>query len=366
MENIENKSVKISFAAIDRTLQDNIIENVQKELKGKDMIEYGDKNIFPNYIYGLYQDVSVLQSIINAISICFDNITINKEAFSMQLNDRGDTVEDVVIQAIKDYCIYGGFAFNIVRNKLGNIAGIYNLDYKCIRSDKKNTKFYYSEDWANKSTGRVKTAVYPKYDPNDKNQGNSIFYYKNEMYATYPSPFWGGSIKDAEVLKNISVFNLNSLHNGLSSDYIVNFNAGKPNEEDQAEIEELFDEKYAGFQNCRPMLSFNQDFQHRTTVEAIPQTNFADKYAALEKTAKQNIYCSFNISPALLGLPSEGTGFQDQDINEAYKLAEQLVFKPILKAIKRSFEFIFQEKEVITIEPIKIDWTKDASRESIK
>lgn len=362
MENIENKSVKISFAAIDRTVQDNIIQNVQKEIKGKDMVEYGDKNIYPNYLHDLYTNVSVLQSIINGISKCFGDVDINKEQFKIQMNERGDQIEDIVTQIIKDYCLYGGFALNIVRNVKGGIAGIYNLDFKRIRSDKKNTKFYYSEDWANKSLGRVKTAVYPKYDPNDKKQASSIYYYKNDMYSTYPSPFWGGSVMDAEVLKNISQFNLNSLHNGLSSDYIVNFNAGKPTEEDQVEIEELFDEKYAGFQNCRPMLSFNKDFQHRTTVEAIPQTSYAEKYQALEKTSKQNIYTSFNISPVLLGLPSEGTGFNDQDINESWRIAEQLVFKPVLKVVKRAFEFIFQEPDVVDIKITIINFDRnDAS-----
>lgn len=360
MENTENKQVKLSFAAIDRVVTDNIIENTQKEIKGRDMVEYGEKNIFPNYIYNLYQDVSVLHSIVNGISNCFNDITISKEEFKVQINERGDTIEDVAKQIIIDLELYGGFALNIVRNVSGGIAGIYNLDFKRVRSDKKNTKFYYSEDWAEKSLGRVKTAVYPKYDPNDNTQANSVYYYKNDRYNTYPSPVWCGAVKDAEVLKNISLFNLNSLHNGLSSDYIVNFNQGKPSPEDQNEVEELFDEKYAGFQNARPMLSFNPDLQHRTTVEAIPQNGFADKYQALEKTSKQNIYCAFNISPVLLGLPSENVGFNDNDINESWRIAEQLVFKPILKTIKRAFEFIFQKEDVIRIELTIINFDRES------
>ena len=349
------------MAAIDRVLQDNIIQNIQKEIKGKDIVEYGERNIYPNYLYDLYSNVSVLQSIINGISICFDNIEMHVPEFELQVNENGESIEDVIRQIIKDYEIYGGFALNIVRNRMGGIAGIYNLDFKRIRCNKKNTKFYYSEDWANKSLGRITTTTYPKFDPDDKTQASSIYYYKNDMYNTYPSPSWCGSVKAAEVLKNIGEFNLNSLHNGLSSDYIVNFNAGKPSEEQQAEIEDLFDEKYNGFENARPMLSFNNDFQHRTTVEAIPQTNFAEKYLALEKTSKQDIYCSFNISPALLGLPSENTGFQDQDLIESWRIATELVFRPILKIVKRTFEYIFQKQEVVTIEILNIDFNKSGT-----
>lgn len=354
METKETNSVKLNFAAIGQVLEDNIITNVQKEIKGKDYVQYGDRNIYPTYLWDLYNNVSVLKSIITGLANCFDNIAIHND-FSFQINLKGQTVEDVAKQIILDYFIYGGFALNIVRNNKGGIQSIYNIDFKNIRSNKKNTKFYYSEDWAEKSVGRVQTVSYPVFDPKATDP-SSIYYFKNELYRTYPSPVWGGAVMSAEVLRNISQFNLNSLHNGLSSDYIVNFNAGKPTPEAQEEIEETFDEKYAGFQNCRPMLSFNNDFQHRTTVEAIPQTSYAEKYSALEKTSKQDIYCAFNMNPALLGLPMDGTGFNDNDIRESWKIAMELVFKPVLKVVKRAFEYIFQTPEVLDITVIDIDF----------
>lgn len=354
------EKLNVAFAAINPYIEDNIIENTQKEIKGKEMVEFGDRNIYPNYLYDLYENVSVLKSIINGISGCFHNIDINKPEYQKQINDNGDTIEDVVKQIIIDYCIYGGFALNVVRNRMGSIAGIYNLDFKNIRSNKKNTKFYYSEDWAKKSLGRIQNVVYPAFNPDDVKQASSIYYYKNEKYKTYPSPTWGGSVKSAECLKHIAEFHLNSLYNGLSSDYIVNMNAGQPTPEAQEEIEDNWSEKFNGWQNGgRQILSFNPDFAHRTTIESIPQNGFIDRYNALEKSSKQDIYCSFNISPAILGLPSENTGFNDNDINESWKIANALVFEPILKIVKRTFEKIFGELDIVTIEPIGIDWGTD-------
>lgn len=363
---MENK-IQVNFSAIDRVLEDNIIENTQKEIKGQEMIQYGDRNIYPNYIYDLYENVSVVKSVIDKISKCFNNISISKDEFKVSVNEQGDTIEDVVRQAIKDYLIYGGFALNIVRNRLGGIAGIYNLDFKNIRSNKKNTVFYYSEKWADKSLGRIKMLTYPAFDPLDKNQATSIYYFKNDRYRTYPSPEWGGAVKSAECLKHIGEFHLNSLYNGLSSDYIVNMNAGVPVDEVKQEIESAFDEKYTGFQNGgRTMISWNPDIQHRCTIEAIPQNSFIDRYNALEKSSKQDIYCAFGISPAILGLPSENIGFSDNDIQESWKLANELVFKPILKIVKQSFEKIYGEKEVITIEMMNINWSENENKEIVK
>ena len=316
------EKLSVKFAAIDPYIQDNIIENIQKEIKGQEMVQYGDKNIYPNYVDNLFESVSCLKSIIIGLAdyICGENVTISLPQYQETINNDGETIEDVVKQMAQSYVEYGGFALNVVRNRIGGIAGVYCLDFKNVRSDKKNTKFYYSEDWANKSLGRIKNVVYPAFDPNDKTQASSILYVKNDKKTTYPSPMWGGATMSAEILKHINEFHLNSIYNGLSSDYVVNFNAGQPTPEAQEEIEDTWSEKFTGFQNGgRQILSFNPDIQHRTQIEPIPQSNYIDKFNAIEKTSKQDIYSAFRCHPVLFGLPTENSGFNDQDFQEALK-----------------------------------------------
>lgn len=363
------EKLSVKFAAIDPYIQDNIIENIQKEIKGQEMVQYGDKNIYPNYVDNLFESVSCLKSIIIGLAdyICGENVTISLPQYQETINNDGETIEDVVKQMAQSYVEYGGFALNVVRNRIGGIAGVYCLDFKNVRSDKKNTKFYYSEDWANKSLGRIKNVVYPAFDPNDKTQASSILYVKNDKKTTYPSPMWGGATMSAEILKHINEFHLNSIYNGLSSDYVVNFNAGQPTPEAQEEIEDTWSEKFTGFQNGgRQILSFNPDIQHRTQIEPIPQSNYIDKFNAIEKTSKQDIYSAFRCHPVLFGLPTENSGFNDQDFQEAFKLVNKTVVLPIQKVIKRAFEKLFQEKEVIEIEPFNIDWSEDANDELVK
>lgn len=353
---MDKKKLDISFAAIDPYIEDNIIKNVQKEIKGQEYISYGDKNLYPQYLHDLYENVSTLKSIINGIAdyVGGENITINIPEFKERINDE-ETVEDVVRQIAIDLSTYGGFALNILRNKMGNIACIYNLDFRNIRSDKKNTKFYYSDDWA-KSYGRVKTVVYPKFDINKKD-ANSIFYYKMDKYSTYPSPAWAGAVVSAEILKHIGEFHLNSLYNGLSSDYVINMNNGVPSDDVKLEIEEAFNEKFNGFSNAsRTMISYNPDLQHKTTVEAIPQNNFIDKYNSLLNTSIKDIYTAFRVAPALFGLPNENTGFNDNDLEQSFKIVNNTVIIPLQKIVKRCFEKIFGEKDVITIEPLTISF----------
>lgn len=366
--NLTDNKINVHFAAIDTILEDNIIRNVQKEVRGQEIIQYGERNLYPQYLYLLFQDVSLLKSIINGITefVGGENVSIKLGQFQEKIN-KNDTVEDLVRQMALSYCLYGGIALNVLRNRIGEVAEVYCLDFKNIRSNKKNTKFYYSEEWAKKSTGRAMTTVYPAFNPNDKNQLSSILYFKNDNYNTYPEPIWGGAALDAEILKHIGEYNLNSLYNGLSAGYVVNFNANTPSDEEKQEISDYFDEKFVGFNNAqRVLLSFNPDFQHRTTVEAIPENNLTDRYNAIYQTSIKNIFTAFRVHPALFGLPTDNSGFNTQDINEAFKVANTMVVLPIQKIIKRIFETIFQEKDVITITPLTIDWSDKETTEIVK
>ena len=355
-----DKNVCLAFAALDKYLEDNIIDNVQKEIKGKDIVEYGQKNIYPNYLYNLYEKVSVLRSIINGLPdyVVGENIIINIPQFQEKIN-KDQTIEDVARDIALSYVLYGGVAINVVRNRLGGIAALYVLDFKHVRSNKKNTKFYYSKEWGDKQIGRVDTIVYPAFDPEGKDI-NSIFYVKNDNFDTYPNPLWAGAVISAEILKHVDEFNLNSLYNGLSGGYIVNFNNGQPTDEQKEEISDDFDSKYVGFDNAsRTLLSFNPDYDHRTTIEALPEDKSIDRYNTIYQTSIKNIFTAFRCHPVIFGLPTDNSGFNDQDFAEAFKICNKTVVLPLQKKIKRIFETIFGQKDVVTIEPMKIDWTED-------
>lgn len=353
------KRISVVFAAIDKYLQDNIIKNEQKEIKGREIVEYGERNIYPYYLYNLYENVSVLKSVINGIAdyACGNDIKLDVPILEKKVNANLETVEDLVRKMVLSLETYGGFALNILRNAWGDIAEIYCLDFRTVRSDKKNTKFYYSTEWADKGISRVSAIAYPAYDPDDKTQASSIYYYKGGDYATYPTPVWGGAVVSAECLKHINEFNLNSLWNSLSSDYIINFNNGVPSDEEKEEIEENFNSKHTSFSNAgRAMMSFNDNYDTRTTVEAIPQTNFLDRYNSLYQTSIKDIFTAFRAHPAIFGLPTENTGFNDSDLREGFKLFNRTVVLPVQKLIKRTFERIFGAEDVIEIEPLDIDF----------
>lgn len=355
--NKQERKFNVSFLAIDQYVEDNIVKPVEREYKGKEFISWGEYNDYPDYLYNLYNNVAVLKSIIDGLTdyICGNKIEINLELYNTLVNSKGQTLEDIIRYIAKDLVTYGGFALNIVKNKLNTIAGIYYLDFRRVRSNKKGDKFYYSEDWE-KSAGRVKYIEYNSFF-SDEQSPNTIFYYKNEVNSVYPRPLYGAATISCEIQKKINQFHLNNVTNNFSGSYIVNFNSGQPTDEQKEEIEDEFYEKFTGVENAgRPMLCFNNTRANETTVTKVETTDFADKYNALSDRSRQEIFTAFRATPNLFGIPTETTGFSQQEYDEAFNLFNRTTVKPLQDVIKKAFDKIFDKENVITIVPFSINF----------
>lgn len=300
--------------------------------------------------------MATLKSIIDGLTdyITGEDVILKNEQFKDKVNSKGETFKDVFERCAKDYCIYGGFALNVVKNKLGGIAEIYYLDFKHVRANEDRTRLFYTKDWS-KSFGRVKYLEYPAYN-DDKSNVNSIFYYSNEYNKVYPTPIYGASLQACEIEKAINEYHLNSINNGFSGSYIVNFNGGKPTDEQKMEIEENFYEKYTGYQNgSRPVLVFNDSKENEVTIAKVDGDDFADRYDSLSKRSKQELFTAFRATPNLFGIMTETTGFSEQEFKESFKLFNRTMVKPIQNKLIGAFEKIFG-KDVIEITPFTINW----------
>ena len=353
--NIEK--AKIQLSALNPYLQDNKVENVEKEISGVDFIAWGTDNQYPGYLFSLYEDCATLQTIINGTVdfVCGNDISCNLPIFEKTVNKNGDTILDIIQRISTDYLIFGGFALQVIRNAVGNITELYWIDFTKIRSDRKNEVFFYSEDWC-KSYGRVKYIKYPKFNTDDSNP-TSIFYYKgNKTRTTYPVPLYNASITSCELEKKINEFHLNEISNNFLTSKIINFNSGVPDDDLKNEIERNLNEKFAGSENAgRILISFNANKDSETTVTDLPMDDFADRYEALHKRSREQIFTAFRATPNLFGLMTETTGFNEQEFFEAFKLYNRTAVRPIQQIITKSFDKILGFEGSITITPFNLE-----------
>lgn len=366
MTNNKNKvKSSVKCLAIDPLVVSNIIEPTEVFIKDRGFVAWGDLNNYPEYIDNLYQNVALLHTIIDGTTDYVIGEDVNFDT-SKQLsnfnyiNSRGHSIKDIVNFIAKDLVKYNGFALNIIKSKTGEILELHYLDFKKVRSNKEGTKLYYSTEW-NKSFGRTKYIEYNStFSKEGKNDPSTIFYYKNDVNRIYPTPMYAAAVVSCEIEHQMSDYHLNNIKNGFASNYIVNFNNGKPSDEIQEEIEEEVNDKFCGAENAgRVMLSFNNTKENETTVTKIEVDNFADKYKTLAERTQKEIFTSFRCSPILFGIDQEKTGFNANEYAEAFRLFNKTVIGPFQNKIKITFEKIFNIKDIIEITPFKINFDKE-------
>ena len=358
-----------SFAAIDSYLETNIVSPVEKVLAGRDMVEWGTRNAYPDYLLDLYNNVPTLRSIINGNIdyVAGDDVTImplQEEFTNQEMNRRGDTIREQVKDIAKDFEIYGGFALQVIRNLAGEVAEVYYIDMRYLRTNKEGDVFYYSEKWGKSS--RTDMVVYPAFLPKieweklsdeERNRhASSILFVKNIHTQVYPAPLYAASVKACEIERLIDEFHLSDINNHFVSSAIINFNNGDPGQEIKSEIERDFNEKFCGASNGgRVAFSWNPNKESATDIVEFKMEDFGERYKALSQHSRTQIFTSFRAIPLLFGLTSEAnTGFSTEEFEQSFKLYNRTQIQPVQRMICDAYDKIYGQRGVLTIRPFSL------------
>ena len=360
---------RISFAAIDPYVDTNIILPVEKFVSAKDLMEWGTRNSYPDYLLDLYNNVPTLRAIINGNIdfIAGDDVSILPLTQHLQngiMNNRGDHIREQIKDISKDYEIYGGFALQIIRNLIGEVAEVYYIDMRFLRTNKEGNVFYYCEDWS--KSVRKDVVVYPAFMPNlnwdalddeaRNRNASSILYVKNIHTQVYPAPLYAASIKACEIERLIDDFHLSDINNHFVSSAIINFNNGIPDDEVKEQIEREFTEKFCGASNGgRTAFSWNPNKESATDIVEFEVKDFGERYKTLSDHSRQQIFTAFRANPNLFGIPTEGNGFANEQYAESFKLYNRTQIKPVQRMIADAYDKIYGQPKVLTIVPFSMD-----------
>lgn len=322
------------------------VEEVQR---GKDLVTFGEDNKYPQFLFGLYSDCSLLQSLVNGTSQYISgNGFTNEELDSVVTNQTGETLYDLAQKISLDYILFGAFSVQVRRNAFGDIVSLDYVDVQKVRLSDDGKTVYYNSKWERYAKD-IKT--YKRFNPKEK-YDNSILYFRCPMSrGVYGLPIWGSAIKEVQTLVEISTFHLSSIKNGMHNPFCISFNNGTPTDEEQREIEELINEKFSGSSNAgKFLLAFNESKENALTIESLPDDNFDQKYLALKTTATESLMTAFRASAQLFGVSSQQTGFSSIEYQQAFALFNTTVVKPLQRQIEQAFAMLGYEVEFAQFE----------------
>lgn len=329
---MKDNKINLSFSAfeLDKVTMPEAKETVRS---GYDYVAWGLDNKYPQDLYDMYQNSAILQSVINGTAdYVFGSGTIS--VFDV-VNDKYETLEDIIKRCVFDYLIFGGFAVQLMY-KGGKIESIYWLDFQKCRRSEDEKKVFYSNDWGKYNK---KCLEYKSWTP-DVDKGTCIYYYKgHKTRGIYPVPMYIGALKSVKISNEISNFHLNNIVKGFASNAIISFNNGEPDEDTKARIEKDVKEKFCGTDNAGSfLLLFNESKENACEIAKIQDDNFDKKYEALAKSVKEDIFIAFRATPELFGLPTENNGFSQEEYTQAFNLYNKTVVMPIQKDVERAFK----------------------------
>lgn len=310
-----------------------------KELRGKDYIQYGDDNAYPEYLTYLFNKSAKHNAIIGGKA----NYIFGKgyENGNIIINRLGETLNDISRKCILDVEIYGGFRLEIIWDRVGRIGEVYHTDYNTIRLAK-DGGYYFSEKW--EKYCRDDAEYIPAFNP--KYRTGSQLYAYNEYrpgIRFYPLPSYIGCNNWIETDIEISKFGLSSMKNGMAPSKLIQFYIGDPGEEKKKEIERAFTKKFSGTENSgKYFIAFNPGGKDKQiTIDDISGSELDKMYIEISKAAQSEIFSGHGItSPMLFGIKTEGQLGGTTELKTAYEIFINTYAEPKATAFDREINYL--------------------------
>lgn len=339
-----------------------------EEKKGKEWIDFGGNNLYPQLLIELYNNSAMHHTAVDAKiqGIVGEGFKLFGDEF---VNSHGETIDEIFEKITLDQVLFGGYALNVIWSRDGeNIAEIFHLPFNNVRSGVLNEEeqieeYYYSSDWA--KYRKHKPVAYPAFSTTENTGDNASQIYYCYDYTVgnyyYPLPSYVGALNDIDTDARISRFHRSNLQQGLAPSMMLTFRNGIPTADEQTEIWRDIEKTFAGEDNAGKFFVNFAEPGREPTVEAIQNANDT-YYVTLEERVTSRILTSHKISsPLLLGI-KDASGFSNNadEINTAYNHFMGTVIVPEQKKLVKSFNKMINmtgKTIKLEIEPAEILYT---------
>ena len=222
-----------------------------------------------------------------------------------------------------DYCLYGGFAFQIIKNKDGKTYSFFNQPFETVRMepmDEDGVIAYcqVSADWTSKQKyPPVRIPIFGFQEDEEIKQGQVymfVYVSPNPISPYYPIPSYIAGIKAIQAEVEYQNYDLKSIMNGFVGAGSISLPPVGSEQQKQAIINNI-QSMFTGSDNANSLLVFFREDSEDTPVEFTPfssNSGMVDLYeAANERTVNRIIESHKISSKGLIGLPIDNSGFSD-------------------------------------------------------
>lgn len=311
-------------------------EAIEKENR-QGWIDYGDNNLYPQYLINLYYNSPIHNALTNSI------------AFMIEGQGTG-TILDSALQGIAfDLKLQGAFVAEVIWSlDFTRVVKINHLPFENCRlaydkEEEEITGVWYSRDWKNSRSKKGKPEFIPAFNPSQAEECPRQVIYAHGMMAGssyYPKPDYFGALNYIELSHQMGLYHVNNILNGLFPSFIINFLNGIPQKEEREAIRREWEERLSGANNAgKFLMTFNEDPARTPDIQAFPLSDADKQYQFLsEETAKQIMVGHRVVSPLIHGIrDTTGFGSNKDEMLVGLEIFNNQVIKPYQRIITNTF-----------------------------
>ena len=328
-------------------LSEYVAKSDAEKIDRKGWVNYGDQNDFPKYLRDLSHESPVHGSLIVAIGDMIAGKGIKSEQYQAELDAL--KVDDLTYACAHDLKLFGGFFIEVIwSNDRSVISKLTAIPFEECRiainqEDESEVGIYHSYDWSNIRKKKNTPEFIPKYNyltrTEEPRQIYWCFTYTGSQ--TYPRPDYWSAINYIELDKQISIFHINQISNGLFPSTIMNFYNGQATPEQKQQMMMDWENKMSGARNAgKVVMFFNERDQPKTEITPFPINDADKQYQLMDTTAQQKIITAHRVTtPLLFGIrETSGFGSNKDEMTVGLEIFNKQVIDPYQEKINKSIE----------------------------
>ena len=333
-------------------------------------VNFGVNNLFPQYLRELAETSPVHGSL--CISIADMIAGKGVDAGNNQARVDALDVSHSYYGCAHDWKKFGGYYLEVIYSTdRQTIAKINHLPFEECRIGIEQESediigVFHSADWAATKKKRNKPVFIPKFNSlKAVEQPRQVYYCFNYTSAqVYPRPDYWSAVNYIELSKQIGIYHVNNIMNGLFPSFIVSFFQGAQDPDTQRKIASDWENKLSGARNAgKFIMTFNEPDHTKPEVNAFPISDADKQYEFLSNTSRQEIMVAHRITTPLLFGIREQTGFgsNKDEMVAGLKIFMNQVIEPAQRKLTDGFEEILAfempniELKVVQNTPISIE-----------
>ena len=320
------------------------------ESKREDWVEFGDDNNYYQFLIDCYTNSTTQNAIINNTNRLVYGKGLSASDASRKPNEYASMMalfsKKCTRHLVSDLKLLGQCAMQVIYTKdRKKIAQVEHIPVQLLRAEKCNEEgkveaYYYSDDWTD--TKNYKPQRIPAFGCSK--EPIEIYFVKPYSVGLkyYALPDYIGCLPYCTLEESISEYLINEVNNGFSSRSVINFNNGQPSDEQQRLIKNKVLNQLTGTQGEKVIVSFNNNAESKTTVDAMPVNDAPDLYATLAEECLRKIMLGNNVtSPLLFGIASSnGFSSNADELKDSFILFDNMVIRPMQELLIDAFDEI--------------------------